>query len=427
MAEYTHVIQPFEPVFDEKSEILILGSLPSVKSRKNGFYYGHPQNRFWKVLSAVIGCEEPGDITQKKDMLLSHHIALWDVIYECDIKGSSDSSIKNVVTADIAGILQKSRIRYIYANGKTAEKYYKKYIEPDLRIKAVVLPSSSPANAAFSLSALINSWERLLWVFQGHYRYQVKVDYKDYLQIMQDGHMKEMDSSDFALVWRELFGATSQVRQDVSVWYQVSLSGKQVVVMTLGTFFDEKIEMYEQKEQLYLAYMVDCLGMGILRLAYQTFYEAHFCHTGLLASDMTFLNQNEMKDISDHFERLGVTEVKLNEAFVMFPQKTVVFKTKIHENACTDGIEKGAEEGNNPNAEKSCMNICEMCDNTQCANRQKPETVWNEAKECRMNLAMAQKIKMRKSQNAQKRQDEIENANQNYGYQRIMGKKGDSE
>lgn len=425
MAEYTHVVQPFEPVFDDKSEILILGSLPSVKSRENGFYYGHPQNRFWKVLSAVIGCREPCDIAQKKDMLLLHHIALWDVIYECDIKGSSDSSIKNVVTADISGIIRKSRIQYIYVNGKTAEKYYKKYIEPDLHIKAVVLPSSSPANAAFSLSALIDSWKRLLWVFQGHYRYQVNVDYKDYLHIMQAGHMEETDSADFALVWRELFGKKSQIRQDVTVWYQVSLSGKQHVVMTLGAFFDEKMEMYEQKEQLFLAYMVDCLGMGILRMAYQIFYEAHFCHTGLETSDMVFLNQEEMKDASDLFERLGITEVKLNEAFIMIPQKTVVFSTQVHKSSDADDKEKRLKKGNNPDRGNGCMNICEMCDNTECANRQKPETVWDDAKECYIDPIMAQKIKMRKSRNEQKRQDGNNNENQNYGYQRIMRKKED--
>lgn len=425
MAEYTHVVQPFAPVFDEKSEILILGSLPSVKSRENGFYYGHPQNRFWKVLSAVIGCKEPCDIAQKKDMLLSHHIALWDVIYECDIKGSSDSSIKNVVTADISGIIRKSRIQYIYVNGKTAEKYYKKYIEPDLHIKAVVLPSSSPANAAFSLSALIDSWERLLWVSQGRYRYQVDVDYKDYLDIMQAGHMEVTDRADFALLWRELFGTKSRVKQDVMVWYQVSLSGKQRVVMTLGDFFDSKMEMYERKEQLFFAYMVDCLGMGILRMAYQMFYEAHFSHSGLEISDMTFLNQEEMKSVSDLFERLEITEVKLNEAFVMIPQKTVVFLTHAHKSLDTDGEEKEQKERKNYNIENGCMNICEMCDNTECVHRQKQERVWDGEKECLIDPVMAQKIKMRKSRNARKKKNGDDNVNQNYGYQRIMRKKED--
>ena len=187
------------------------------------------------------------------------------------------------------------------------------------------------------------------------------------------------------------------------------------------------MEMSEQKEQLFLAYMVDCLGMGMLRMAYQTFYETHLCHTGLFASDMIFLNQEEMKDISELFERLGITDVMLNEAFVMIPQKTVVFTTKVCENSCADGKGKGAEEGKRPSFGKECMNICEMCDNTQCANRLKSETVWDDAKECRMDPAMAQKIKMRKSQNAQKRQDDNENANQNYGYQRIMRKKEDSQ
>ena len=159
MAEYTHVIQPFEPVFDEKSEILILGSLPSVKSRENGFYYGHPQNRFWKVLSAVIGCEEPGDITQKKDMLLSHHIALWDVIYECDIKGSSDSSIKNVVVNDFNSIIYKSDIKQIFCNGGKSYDLYRKYCEKSTNMKAIKLPSTSPANARFSLDKLISEWK----------------------------------------------------------------------------------------------------------------------------------------------------------------------------------------------------------------------------------------------------------------------------
>lgn len=425
MAEYTHVVQPFAPVFDEESEILILGSLPSVKSRENGFYYGHPQNRFWKVLSAVIGCKEPCDIAQKKDMLLSHHIALWDVIYECDIKGSSDSSIKNVVTADISGIIRKSRIRYIYVNGKTAEKYYKKYIEPDLHIKAVVLPSSSPANAAFSLSALIDSWEWLLWVCQGHYHYRVNVDYKDYLDIMQSGHMKVTDQADFALLWRELFDTKSQIKQDVMVWYQVSLSEKQRVVMTLGDFFDTKMEMYVQKEQLLFAYMVDCLGMGILRMAYQMFHEAHFCHSELLTSDMVFLNQEEMKDLSGFFERLGITEVKLNESLVMIPQKTVVFSTRVHKSLDMDNKEKKQEERKNYNIENGCMNICEMCDNTECAHRRKRERDWDGEKECRIDPVMVQKIKMRKSLNEQKRQNGDDNINQNYGYQRIMRKKED--
>ena len=110
MGEYSHISHTFLPVYDENSELLILGSFPSVKSREQGFYYGHPQNRFWKVLAAVYGSEVPGTVEEKKSLLLSRHIAIWDVIDSCDIIGSSDCSIKNVVPADIAGILQKTKI-----------------------------------------------------------------------------------------------------------------------------------------------------------------------------------------------------------------------------------------------------------------------------------------------------------------------------
>lgn len=158
MAEYQHIYHTFEPVYDKNSEILILGSFPSVKSREQGFYYGHPRNRFWKVLSALLDCEEPVGIEEKKKMLLQHHIAVWDVIDSCDIKGSSDSSIRNVVPADIAGLLLKSSIRYIYANGKTAGNLYQKYIQPEVDMEIAILPSTSPANAACSLEDLIKAW-----------------------------------------------------------------------------------------------------------------------------------------------------------------------------------------------------------------------------------------------------------------------------
>ena len=120
------------PVWDENSKVLILGSFPSVKSREEGFFYGHKQNRFWKVVANVCNCPVPQNIDEKKAMLLANGIAVWDVIHSCDIVGSSDSSIKNVVTADISGIIRKSRIQYIYVNGKTAEKYYKKYIHNNI-------------------------------------------------------------------------------------------------------------------------------------------------------------------------------------------------------------------------------------------------------------------------------------------------------
>lgn len=158
MGEYQHICHTFEPVYNERSEILILGSLPSVKSREQGFYYGHPQNRFWKVLAAVLSCPVPTAIEEKKSMLLKNHIALWDVIESCDIIGSSDSSIKNVVPADIGSILSKTKIDRIFANGKKAESLYQKYIYPKTKVPVTALPSTSPANAACSLEKLIAMW-----------------------------------------------------------------------------------------------------------------------------------------------------------------------------------------------------------------------------------------------------------------------------
>ena len=122
--EYQHITHPFSPVFDGNSEILILGSLPSVKSRENAFYYGHPQNRFWRVLASIYATEMPDSIEEKTSLLVTNHIALWDVIFSCDIRGSSDSSIRNVVPTDLSLIMKSANIRQIYANGKTAAALY---------------------------------------------------------------------------------------------------------------------------------------------------------------------------------------------------------------------------------------------------------------------------------------------------------------
>ena len=149
---------PFPPLYNSHSQILILGSFPSVKSREQKFFYGHPQNRFWKVVSAVLGCETPDTIEEKKAFLLEHGIALWDVIASCEITGSSDTSIKNVIPNDISEILEAGNIKQIFVNGKTAEKYYKKYIETEIGMKAVCLPSTSPANAAWNMERLISAW-----------------------------------------------------------------------------------------------------------------------------------------------------------------------------------------------------------------------------------------------------------------------------
>ena len=160
--EYEHIVHSFEPVYDRASEILILGTLPSVKSRENNFYYGHKQNRFWKVLATLLKEPVPETIEEKKAMLLAHRIALWDVIQSCDIKGSSDSSIKNVQPTDIGMILEKTNMTQIYANGNKAGQLYKRYQFPITGIEATVLPSTSPANAAWSLARLCEAWKTIL-------------------------------------------------------------------------------------------------------------------------------------------------------------------------------------------------------------------------------------------------------------------------
>ena len=160
--EYEHIVHSFEPVYDKDSEILILGTLPSVKSRENNFYYGHKQNRFWKVLATLLKEPVPDTIEEKKAMLLAHRIALWDVIQSCDIKGSSDSSIKNVQPTDIGMILEKTNVTQIYANGNKAGQLYKRYQFPVTGIEATVLPSTSPANAAWSFDLLCEAWRVIL-------------------------------------------------------------------------------------------------------------------------------------------------------------------------------------------------------------------------------------------------------------------------
>lgn len=136
-----------------------MGSFPSVKSRENMFYYGHPQNRFWRVTAAVFGADVPETINEKKRFIIENRLALWDVIESCEITGSSDSSIKNAVVNDISGVIAKSMINRIFCNGGTAGKLYERYIYPEIGIAAVILPSTSPANAAYGLERLINAWK----------------------------------------------------------------------------------------------------------------------------------------------------------------------------------------------------------------------------------------------------------------------------
>ncbi len=153
------LVHPIAPVFDKDSKVLILGSFPSVKSREEGFFYGHPQNRFWKVTSQVFGEELPVTIEEKKAFLIRNHIALWDVIGSCEIDGSSDSSIRDVTVNDLSVILGTADIRAIFLNGKKAEQYYLKYLFPVLKRDAVCLPSTSPANAAWNLDKLTDAWK----------------------------------------------------------------------------------------------------------------------------------------------------------------------------------------------------------------------------------------------------------------------------
>lgn len=163
---YQHIEHGFEPVFDEHSRVLVLGSFPSVLSRANAFYYGNPQNRFWRVMATCLGMPVPpneGDplvsgepatldasIAAKRAMLLNGGVALWDVVESCDIKGSSDASIRNVVPAHIERITDAASIEVVVCNGGTAGRLYKRYLQDRTGLPAVVLPSTSPANAAWS-------------------------------------------------------------------------------------------------------------------------------------------------------------------------------------------------------------------------------------------------------------------------------------
>ncbi len=157
----SQVIQLLEPIYDKNSRVLILGTFPSVKSREAQFYYQHPKNRFWKVISEIVQCKEYDTVEEKKSMLINNKIAVWDVIKSCEITGSSDSSIKNIIPADLSIILDNANIEKIYANGDKAFKIYMKYTYPVTKKEITKLPSTSPANASFSLQRLIDKWKDL--------------------------------------------------------------------------------------------------------------------------------------------------------------------------------------------------------------------------------------------------------------------------
>ncbi len=161
--EFHHVTHESIPPFvNEEAEVLILGSLPSIKSREDGFFYAHPQNRFFKAIAGVFNEEEPKTIEDRKMFLLKHHIALYDVIYECDICGSSDSSIKNAKPINLAAILKQfPNIKRIFTTGKKAKELYDKYLLPIVKVEAISLPSSSAANATMTLTELVEEYRKI--------------------------------------------------------------------------------------------------------------------------------------------------------------------------------------------------------------------------------------------------------------------------
>lgn len=160
--ESAHQVHPIPPLWDEDSRILILGSFPSIKSREQRFFYGHPQNRFWPLLARLLEEATPTTIEEKRTMVLKHHIALWDSIASCDIVGSSDSSIRNVVANDFTPILEGAGIRQIFTNGGKSHEIYAKYVAPKTGIADIQLPSTSPANAAWQMDRLAEEWKKIL-------------------------------------------------------------------------------------------------------------------------------------------------------------------------------------------------------------------------------------------------------------------------
>ena len=156
------VVHNIPPLYNSDSRVLLLGSIPSPKSREVGFFYGHPQNPFWRVLAAVLGEELPATIAEKRAMCLKHHIALWDTIARCDIAGASDTSIKNAVPNDIGRLLRESKIERIFATGGKSAELYRKLVEPRTHVPITQLPSTSPANAAWSLERLVEGYRVIL-------------------------------------------------------------------------------------------------------------------------------------------------------------------------------------------------------------------------------------------------------------------------
>ncbi|MBQ3553971.1 MAG: DNA-deoxyinosine glycosylase [Clostridia bacterium] len=156
------ISHPFGPLYNKESRVLILGSFPSVKSREQNFFYGHPQNRFWRVLAAILKENVPTSIEEKKTLLLSHHIALWDSLASCEIVGSADSSITHPIANDLSPIFHEADIRLLCFNGKKSEEIYQKFAPRHYEVPTICLPSTSPANAQFTLERLTEEWARVL-------------------------------------------------------------------------------------------------------------------------------------------------------------------------------------------------------------------------------------------------------------------------
>jgi len=160
--EPVRVIHPFPPLVCPESRTLILGSFPSIKSREQRFFYGHPQNRFWRMLAAVYGEPVPEDIPAKTQLVYAHKLALWDSIGECTIIGSSDASVRDVVPVEITRVLEAAPIERVLCNGALSGRYYRRYLQPVTGIEAHIMPSTSPANAAWQLDRLVAAWREVL-------------------------------------------------------------------------------------------------------------------------------------------------------------------------------------------------------------------------------------------------------------------------
>ena len=168
MVEYERVRHTFGPLYDAHSRVLVLGSIPSPRSRAVNFYYGHPQNRFWPVLAAVLGEPRPETVEEKRALALAHGVALWDTLASCEIRGASDAAIRNPEPNDIAALLAKTQIHAVFCTGAVSYRLYTRLCEPQTGIAAKKLPSTSPANAAWSFEKLLCAYRVIAEALDEH-------------------------------------------------------------------------------------------------------------------------------------------------------------------------------------------------------------------------------------------------------------------